>query len=788
MKKTLSILITLIILLTALPVRSSAAAVPVLRIECEYDGAKSCIARVSAYLDNCAGLAAGAFQLTWDGDDLRYIKAEAGDNGGIAAVDAVGNTVGHSVVFTGVCKDEKIELFTVSFGVKRACSATFELSSSGQLYGVKTANKVSVQKTFSAPEGGMPYYITSRGSDGSLTLDGVITDRSALKVPAVINGEKLTAIGVGAFENMKELKSVVLPEGLVSIGSNAFSGCEWLKTVRFPSSLTTIGSHAFNGCRKLNDVRLPEALHFLGSNAFRGCASLSEIELPQGLTYLGDRVFSGCASLAKAELRGVKYVSVGLFEYCVSLTDVKIPDDVTVFGDRCFTGCSALKSPELPASLTEIGEYAFSYCSAMTSIVIPDSVKSIGEKAFVGCASLAEIRVSSGNLRFEDDAGKALYTADRRELIFVVSGAGLKEYTAAATTEMIDPEAFAENKTLEKVSLPAKIYDIGADAFRGCSALREIAVASGGKNCYIKDGALYTSYTDYTGGVRVSLICLPAVCGKEEFTVPAEVNMISPHALTGVSSIKKFYVDPQNTSFKADSAGALYDFEKTEMIAYPPASEKTAFDLPNNVRTVRADAFFGSGNLTAINSKSMYFKDNDGVLYTGDKLTLVAYPGGRTAAGYQIPANVEYIADGAFSGAESVGKLVLPKTLISVGEGSFYRASLGSAVYDGSRDAWESVEIGRRNEELTGKLSFSLADEEPADLIPAHPDPEYVLGDVNGDGAVKASDARLTLRVSAKLETLDETAALAADVNGDGRINSADARLILRVAAKLQSF
>ncbi len=61
-------------------------------------------------------------------------------------------------------------------------------------------------------------------------------------------------------------------------------------------------------------------------------------------------------------------------------------------------------------------------------------------------------------------------------------------------------------------------------------------------------------------------------------------------------------------------------------------------------------------------------------------------------------------------------------------------------------------------------------------------------GDVNGDNEIDAADARLALRVAAKLEKLTTKAEIACDVNEDNTVNSIDARLILRVAAKLERF
>lgn len=64
--------------------------------------------------------------------------------------------------------------------------------------------------------------------------------------------------------------------------------------------------------------------------------------------------------------------------------------------------------------------------------------------------------------------------------------------------------------------------------------------------------------------------------------------------------------------------------------------------------------------------------------------------------------------------------------------------------------------------------------------------PEYILADIDGDGIISSSDARLALRASVGLETLSEEQVLAADVNNDGEVTSADARLILRASVGLE--
>ncbi|MBQ8210321.1 MAG: dockerin type I repeat-containing protein [Clostridia bacterium] len=72
------------------------------------------------------------------------------------------------------------------------------------------------------------------------------------------------------------------------------------------------------------------------------------------------------------------------------------------------------------------------------------------------------------------------------------------------------------------------------------------------------------------------------------------------------------------------------------------------------------------------------------------------------------------------------------------------------------------------------------------DVPPVDDEPDYVPGDVTGDGEVTAGDARVVLRHSAQLELIaDEALLLAADVDKNGEITAADARHVLRYSAQL---
>ena len=77
--------------------------------------------------------------------------------------------------------------------------------------------------------------------------------------------------------------------------------------------------------------------------------------------------------------------------------------------------------------------------------------------------------------------------------------------------------------------------------------------------------------------------------------------------------------------------------------------------------------------------------------------------------------------------------------------------------------------------------------EPPAPVTDGPQSKEYLIGDVDFDGKVKASDARLVLRIAAKIDQFTALQLLIADANGDGKVKAGDARKILRATAKIEA-
>ena len=72
-------------------------------------------------------------------------------------------------------------------------------------------------------------------------------------IPSVDDeGNRIVAIGKGAFKGNAEITSLVILEGITEIGESAFEGCTELEEVGIPDSVTKIGKGAFKNCERLD--------------------------------------------------------------------------------------------------------------------------------------------------------------------------------------------------------------------------------------------------------------------------------------------------------------------------------------------------------------------------------------------------------------------------------------------------------------------------------------------------------------------------------------------------------
>lgn len=126
------------------------------------------------------------------------------------------------------------------------------------------------------------------------TEDKTLTTAS---IKSTVEGDPVTSIGDGAFENCIYLTGATIPASVTSIGNRAFDSCSNLTDVSIGANVSTIGNYAFEWCTSLVTVKIPDSVTSMGDYAFEWCESLERLTVGNGLESIGKWAFHGCDGL-----------------------------------------------------------------------------------------------------------------------------------------------------------------------------------------------------------------------------------------------------------------------------------------------------------------------------------------------------------------------------------------------------------------------------------------------------------------------------------------------------------
>ncbi len=247
---------------------------------------------------------------------------------------------------------------------------------------------------------------------------------------------------------------IKIPDTVKEIKNYTFYNCSSLTSITIPNGVTSIGDSAFRDCSGLTSITIPDSVTSLGVFAFYDCSDLTSITIPNSVTSIADYAFSGCSGL----------------------TSITIPNGVTSIGNSAFSGCSGLTSITIPNSVTSIGNSAFGGCSGLTSISIPDSVTSIGNSAFYGCRGLNKVNITDLEAWCGIDFGgvydNPLYYAKKLYINDVLA----TDITIPDTVKKIKDYTFYNCTSLTSVTIPNSVTSISNSAFEVCYNLEKLTI------------------------------------------------------------------------------------------------------------------------------------------------------------------------------------------------------------------------------------------------------------------------------------------------------------------------
>ena len=199
------------------------------------------------------------------------------------------------------------------------------------------------------------------------------------EIKKVIIGTGITRIGDWAFMDTVNLESVSWGS-VTSIGEAAFcrSG---LKSVTIPDRVTTIGMFAFEECPNLTSVVIGNGVKEIPYDCFYSCEALTSVTFGSGVQKIDNLAFAYCGIETLTLPANIKELGVGTFGECRKLKKVTTKGLIHV-AYQAFFNDTALTSVTLNEGIEYIYKLAFYGCSSLSSVTIPKSVREIVDEAF----------------------------------------------------------------------------------------------------------------------------------------------------------------------------------------------------------------------------------------------------------------------------------------------------------------------------------------------------------------------------------------------------------------------
>lgn len=534
-----------------------------------------------------------------------------------------------------------------------------------------------------------------------------------------------------------DFRTLYIPKSVKTVANNAFQNCHKLAVLVFEDGVERIESLSFFRCKTLASITLPKSIKYIDTSAFqaspaREIVNNSDIKIIPGAGIGMDayEVHSGENRLINRNnllfyhheqsdtyrlvshvgydtdivlpdnIRGSSYeIDSEAFSFRSDITSVTFSNGVTGVGFKAFWECRNIKSLYIPSSVTWLGECAFGGMAGLESFILeanidhipagllylngiinevklPENYTSIGESAFTACV-------------FDITLPNTLKRIDN----WAFSNSNIINMTIPSSVEHFGDDVFQLNEHIENLKMECKIPAISNFGFKTFSS---IPLTPGGVK------PMCSSVTEYQGGYYFKVNDNPyaillttkspsLINGDfEVFTIHKDTVSIDVNALDLLDKTTAFLVEEGNSIFTTKN-GILYTKEGV-CVCYPGLKTETAITVSptdTQVDASKQNSFIQSFELEG---ESSHFMVIDGVLYSADGKTLVAYPRGRADESFTVPDGVTTIGERAFYQCAYLKNITIPASVKVISPYAFYESKLLQSVIFAENSSLEVIE------------------------------------------------------------------------------------------------
>lgn len=291
---------------------------------------------------------------------------------------------------------------------------------------------------------------------------------------------------------------------------------------------------------------------------------------------------------------------------------------------------------------SEIGGYTVSeiglpsdeiYPLAAQKVVIPETIETIGTNTFNKWLYLEEV-----------------------------------EFADSSKLKSIGNNAFSNCRSLKSITIPSSVEVISAGAF--ANNVQTENDKAGLKGKWYRNNGTYEEF-DFTNTFSLTSI---------KFAEGSKLKVLDQYAFQDQKALKSIVL-PNS-------------LEKIGASAFSHCENLTEINVPKNVNEIGAWAFnsvgvnnFGEEGMynaklakITVDESNPNFKSVDGVVFSKDGKTIVSYPPAKSGGKYEIPADVNKIADAAFGGSINLTSVAVPEGITDLPENVFSYATALKSV------------------------------------------------------------------------------------------------------------
>jgi len=486
-------------------------------------------------------------------------------------------------------------------------------------------------------------------------------------------------------------ENTYIDDQVTEIMSLAFADCGKIESLVIPAAVRVIGQYAFRGTSPTISFAEGTLISEIASYTFSGCKG-GTIDLPTEIVTIRENAFADCGATPILK-EGIKTIECRAFVNCIGITDLYLPDSLEFIGEGAFSGCSSIISVNMPfvgSSRIAVEKQAlFGYI--------------FGDWQYEGGTSIRQAYSSQGS--------NTCYAPDRLEKITVRGGD-------------IKYGAFSNFKSLKEVVILSDVYQIGENAFYGCSAVESITIPYIGKSLMVANeteesvfgyifGSVYSgganqcykymSYVRYnvpdslkriimTGG-NLRHGAFSGCLNVEEIILPDGVTSIFDYSFDRCESLAELIIPDSVSSIGKRS---FYNCKSLDSINIPASVSEigeSAFS-DSRITKVYANDISAWCNIAFVNIYS------NPIYQTGASL----YLNGELISGdIVIPEGITEIRDAAFYHCTGIASVTIPECVTVIGKYAFAKCSgLGEIV---GGDGLITIRVGAFQE--SGIRSFA---------------------------------------------------------------------------------